>query len=118
MNMTWKGVSLCVVVMRSHINEYHENAILSTLDESLSMFESSASRRIWDMMDKEFESAKSSILESERTKTSINLSPPLSSISHFHSLSNHPDNLPLNTRKLVTPPILSSTSSLPFLYFF
>ena len=79
MNMTWKGVSLCVVVMCSHINEYHENAILSTLDESLSMFESSASQRIWDMMDKEFESAKSSILENERTKTSIRLSPPLSS---------------------------------------
>lgn len=109
--------SVCIMVMSSHINKYHEDAIISTLDESQTVFESTASQRIWEMMDKEFESAKSSILESERTKTSINLSPPLSSISHFHSLSNHPDNLPLNTRKLVTPPILSSTSSLPFLYF-
>lgn len=107
--MTWKGVSLCVVVMCSHINEYHENAILSTLDESLAMFESSASQRIWDMMDKEFETAKSSILENERTKTSIRLSPPLSSsIPSF--IPYFKDNLPLNTRKLVTPPILSSKS--------
>ena len=79
MNMTLKGASLCVFVMCSHINEYHENAILSTLDESQAMFESSASQRIWDMMDKEFEAAKTSILENERTKTSIHLSPPLSS---------------------------------------
>lgn len=79
MNLTSKGAYKCVIVTCSHINKYHENAIMSTLEESQAMFESSASQRIWDMMDKEFEAAKSSILENERTKTSINLSAPLSS---------------------------------------
>lgn len=113
MNMTLKGASLCVFVMCSHINEYHENAILSTLDESQAMFESSASQRIWDMMDKEFEAAKTSILENERTKTSIHLSPPLSSMIHsfIHSLISQTIFLSTHANSLLLPFSLVRISS-------
>lgn len=45
------------------------------------MFDNSSSSRIWSMMDKEFEAAKSSILEHERTKNVLHPSTSSSSTS-------------------------------------
>ena len=54
------------------------------------MFDNSSSSRIWSMMDKEFESAKSSILEHERTKNVLHPSTSSSSTSVSSISSSEP----------------------------
>ena len=81
MNTMLRGTRVLHISTYSHIRQYHENVIASTLEESQSMFDNSSSSRIWSMMDKEFEAAKSSILEHERTKNVLHPSTSSSSTS-------------------------------------
>lgn len=82
----------------SHIRQYHDNAIASTLEESLSLFDAKCSTKIWKMMNQEFLNTRSAILDSENRQ------------SNLRSPSQPSSSLPLSTRKLVTPPITTAYS--------
>ena len=57
-------------------------------------------------MHKEFLDSRSSILESEKRQSNLHAPSQTASLFHIHASSL--DNLPLSTKKLVTPPIISS----------
>ena len=111
--MMWKGKnSIHLSINISHIRQFHENAISSTLSESQSLLESTCSDRIWKMMDKEFLSTKNAILNSETKQTPLQSNSTISCLFSFHH--SFLDNIPITERRLATPPIITRT----FLFFF
>ena len=92
----------------SHIRQYHDNAIASTLEESLSLFDAKCSTKIWKMMNQEFLNTRSAILDSENRQS--NLRSPSQPSSGSIDSSSLLGSLPLSTRKLVTPSITTGAS--------
>ena len=83
---------------------------MSTLEQSQSIFEEECTSKIWEMMDNEFMKACSSILEVESLHNPYMTTVQTASI--FRKWTPHfLDNLPLSTKKLVTPPITTSMKS-------
>lgn len=77
-NSMLKGIVLCTSIKDSHIRQFHDHAIATTLSETQNLFDSTCSDRIWKMMDKEFISTKNAILNSEMKQTKLQ-SPSLTS---------------------------------------
>ena len=59
------------IVIASHIRQYHDDAIASTLEESLSLFDTKCSTKIWKMMNQEFLNTRSAILDSENRQSNL-----------------------------------------------
>ena len=102
----WKGKkSNSSILYTSHIRQFHENAIASTLSESQSLLDSTCSDRIWKMMDKEFIDTKNAILNSETKQTTLQSNSTISCFFAF--ISSCLDNIPITERRLATPPVIT-----------
>lgn len=111
----WKGKHLInLSIYISHIRQFHENALSSTLAESQGILDSICSDRIWKMMDKEFLSTKNAILNSETKQTTLQSNSTISCFFSFHL--SFLDNVPITERRLATPPVISRSSSSSFPY--